>query len=104
VLFLSGDRHFTELLKLEQQNFYPLYEFTNSPISSGVYTGVVNTAEAGNPMRVEGTLLTENNFGKVSISGPVADRTITFESINGKGEVKWKQQIKLNDLKLQSKK
>jgi alkaline phosphatase D len=104
VLFLSGDRHFTELLKLEQQNFYPLYEFTNSPISSGVYTGVVNTAEAGNPMRVEGTLLTENNFGKVSISGPVADRTITFESINGKGEVKWKQQIKLNDLKVQSKK
>jgi alkaline phosphatase D len=104
VIFLSGDRHFTEMLKLEQQNFYPIYEFTNSPISSGVYTGVSTTAEGNNPLRVAGTLLTENNFGKISISGPVADRTITFESINGKGESKWKQSIQLNDLKVQTKK
>lgn len=103
VIFLSGDRHFTEMLKLEKQNFYPLYEYTNSPISSGVYTGVSSTAEANNPMRVEGSLLTENNFGKISISGPVANRTISFESINGKGETKWKHSILLNDLKIQGK-
>ena len=33
-MFLSGDRHFTELLKVERPGTYPLYEFTSSPLTS----------------------------------------------------------------------
>ena len=103
VIFLTGDRHFTEMLKVEKQNFYPIYEFTSSPISSGVYTAITSSAEAKNPMRVDGSLLAENNFGKITVSGPVNDRSITFQSINANGEEKWKHSIKLNDLKVSTK-
>ena len=34
VMFASGDRHFTELLRIERPGAYPLFEFTSSPLTS----------------------------------------------------------------------
>ena len=34
VMFATGDRHFTELLRVERPGAYPLYEFTSSPLTS----------------------------------------------------------------------
>ncbi len=39
VIFLSGDRHFGELLKIERAGAYPLYEFTSSPLTSRPWPG-----------------------------------------------------------------
>lgn len=38
VIFLSGDRHFTELRRVERKGSYPLFELTSSPLGSGVAT------------------------------------------------------------------
>ena len=59
VLFLTGDRHFSELSKLNRENTYPLYDWTVSPLTSGVgnsYKDDVNTN------RVEGSLFA-HSFG-----------------------------------------
>ena len=34
LIFLSGDRHFGELLRVERPGAYPLHEFTSSPLTS----------------------------------------------------------------------
>lgn len=46
VLFLSGDRHHTELTKVSRAGTYPLYDLTSSPLTSGSHAddGEPNTA------------------------------------------------------------
>src|SRR5690606_10494226 len=34
VVFLTGDRHHTELLRAPREGLYPLYELTSSPLTS----------------------------------------------------------------------
>ena len=38
VMFLSGDRHFSELLKIDRPGAYPLYEYTSSPLTSRAWS------------------------------------------------------------------
>ena len=38
VVFLTGDRHHTELIRLQPEGFYPLYDFTSSPLTAGAAT------------------------------------------------------------------
>ncbi|MCB9398714.1 MAG: alkaline phosphatase D family protein [Acidobacteria bacterium] len=90
ILFLSGDRHFTELIKLDRPGAYPLYEFTNSPISSGTYSNM--TDERLNPLRVEGTLVnTVRNFGTISVSGPRKERQMTLRTFDAEGKLLWEK-------------
>jgi len=35
IIFLTGDRHFSEITKLEREGNYPLFDFTISPFTSG---------------------------------------------------------------------
>ena len=99
VVFLTGDRHFSEMVQLNQPNFYTLYDFTCSSITSGIYN-ISNKPEFTNPNRVANSLLMENNFGKISISGKRGERIVHFETITISGETKWKYDIKESDLKL----
>ncbi len=99
VIFLSGDRHFSEIIKIENPGFYPLYDFTCSPLSSGVHN-INNKPEFTNPNRVPGTLLQENNFGKISISGPKKERTVKIETFDVAGNQKWDYSIKESELKI----
>jgi alkaline phosphatase D len=50
VVLLSGDRHFTELTRRDNKEFYPFYDFTCSAISS-----IPNNEKEPNQQRVEGT-------------------------------------------------
>jgi alkaline phosphatase D len=99
LIFISGDRHFTELLKTEGIAKYPIYEFTNSPITSTPYSKLLETAEAKNPKRVEGSLFLDNNFGKLNFSGTKKERTLTFETYDKSGNKVWEYSIKSNDIK-----
>lgn len=92
VIFITGDRHFTEMHKISSPDFYDLYDFTSSPITSGVY-GVDKTKEIVNPTRVEGSLFIGNNFARIGISGPKNERKVTFEIIDQQGEKKWEYSI-----------
>ncbi len=83
VVFFSGDRHHSEVIKMDRPNLYPLYDVTNSPYTSGV--SKVRGDELNNPARILGTLVEEQNFTKVSISGKRNERVMKVEFIGIKG-------------------
>lgn len=100
VLFLSGDRHYAELLKRDDLTDYPLFDFTSSPLSAG-NSSPNKDKEINNPYRVNGTLvLNEKNFGLVEISGPAKDRKLTLKLVDSKGKEHWKHEISASSLKV----
>ena len=96
VLFLSGDRHISNLNKLEREGTYPLYDLTVSPMTAGKSDAV---KQDYNETLVEGTLVTERNFSKIEVSGPAKDRVLKMTIFNVKGDVLWTKEIKSNQLK-----
>jgi len=83
VIFLTGDRHHSEIIKVERPGTYPLYDITVSPLTSG--THVFGNAEKNNPFRVLG-IDQKQNYGKISFSGSRNDRKLTVEYFGVKGE------------------
>lgn len=83
VLFLTGDRHHSEIIRMERPGTYPLYDITVSPLTSGTHQ--FGDAEKNNPYRVFG-LAEKQNYGKFSFSGPRGNRKLTVEFLGIKGE------------------
>lgn len=99
VLFLSGDRHFTELLMTDREDNYPIYEFTSSPLSSGTYGNLKESEEYDNPQRVEGTLVYDDqNFGMMHVKGEEDNRRLVLETYGSDGEKLWDYSITENEL------
>lgn len=98
VVFLSGDRHHTELLKRVEPGLYPLYEFTSSPLTSGTATG--NTNEKDNPARVPGTWVTTvRNFGLLEVTGKPEERVLRMRTLDPQGKEIWKYEIREGELR-----
>jgi alkaline phosphatase D len=97
VIFLTGDRHFSEMHKISTPGFYDLFDFTCSPIASGVYA-VDKSKEFVNPTRVEGSLFIGNNFSRIAVSGAKNERKVTFEIMDQKGEKKWEYTLNQSQL------
>lgn len=98
VLFLSGDRHHTELIKLDNQMSYPLYDLTVSPLTSGVaQPGKNETDEATG--RVANTLVTERNFGLLEFSGKDKERTMKISIMDYTGKLMWERSIAASELR-----
>ena len=98
VVFISGDRHFTELLKTDRDKSYPLYEYTSSPISSGPFKKITESPEAGNPLRVAGSLYADNNFGRISLSGSGKERNILIETLDRNGKIVFSYTISATEI------
>jgi alkaline phosphatase D len=98
VVFLSGDRHFSELLKIERPGAYPLYEFTSSPLTSRSPPRL-DAADRDNPDIVPGTLVARRQFGLIRVSGPGDDRRLMLESYDGAGELLWQHELRARDLR-----
>ncbi|NIT57195.1 MAG: alkaline phosphatase family protein, partial [Aliifodinibius sp.] len=99
VLFISGDRHFTELLKTDREDSYPIYEFTSSPLSSGTYGNLNESDEFDNPQRVDGTLVyKDQNFGMMHVKGDKDNRRLVLETYGSDGEKLWDYTIHERDL------
>lgn len=97
VVFISGDRHFAELIKLEEPGFYPLYDFTSSPLTAGTATV---RADSVNPARVPGTMLQGvHNFGLLRFEGPRTDRVLTMELCDAGGKVVWSRKLRASELR-----
>ena len=69
VVFLSGDRHFSEIIKRDNESFYTFYDITSSPLTARPYFSVLDGREGNNPDRVEGKVAIEQNFIKISVQG-----------------------------------
>lgn len=102
VIFLTGDRHYTELLKNDNVKLklgYTLYDLTASAINAGS-VNISGTEEFDNPQRVANTLVMENNFCTLKISGEKrGERILLITCYDEKGLVKWGYTIKENELK-----
>jgi alkaline phosphatase D len=89
VVFISGDRHHTELSKMDSSSGYPIYDLTVSPLTSGSARNVTET----NGLRVEGTLVQERNYGIIEVEGPRGERSMKFIIKNSAGEELWTRTI-----------
>ena len=93
VLFLTGDRHYAELAKLDRENTYPLYDWTVSPFTSGVAK-----ERESNPLKVDGSSFYVHNFGIVSFSGEKKDRQMKLSLFDKEGKELWNKVILKKDL------
>jgi alkaline phosphatase D len=98
VLFLSGDRHFSELLRVERPGTYPIYEFTSSPLTAGPFRELP-ADERENPEAVAGTIVTERSFGMLRFSGPRKERSVTLEAYAADGRLLWQRRIAAAELR-----
>lgn len=89
VIFLTGDRHHTELCQYVNDAGNAVYDLTVSPLTSGPSTNVKDE----NPLRVEGTLCTQRNFGLLEFSGPRTQRKLTIRIFDVNGAELWSRSI-----------
>ncbi len=90
IIFLSGDRHFTELSLLDEDGKVKIYDLTTSALTAGI--NKYGNKET-NKHRVAGTLLMEHNFSKLSFRGGSKNRKLIIEVFNQDGEKKWEYTI-----------
>lgn len=97
VIFLSGDRHFGEMLRLERPGQAPLVELTTSPLTAGPVRQV-DDAEAANPDLVPGSLVPQRNFAMLTVSGPAQQRELKLALHDTEGKALWEQRLTMADL------
>lgn len=95
VIFLDGDRHHSEITKLEREGTYPLYDFTISSFTAGVSPG----KDEQNILRIPGTLSDQHNFAIFNISGQRNNRILKCTDYDKDGNVLWEYSINENELK-----
>lgn len=89
VVFLTGDRHHTELSELRLPNGKMVYDITISSLTAG--TG--NDRSEVNDRRVPGTLLVAHNFGILHFTGPSNDRQLTISVYGTDGGLAWERSL-----------
>ena len=88
VVFLTGDRHFTELSSLPLKDGRTIHDLTVSSLTSGTYK-----ATDTNELRVEGTVVEQRNFATLTFTGKKNERTMTIRVFDGKGAQLWERAI-----------
>jgi alkaline phosphatase D len=95
VLFLSGDVHRSELMRVDTPT-YPLHELTCSPLTSGVYN---DDKLRDRPNLVPGTLvLNQRNFCQIRFEGPRKERQMQLSVVNDQGQTLWTHTLSRNAL------
>ncbi len=97
IVFLTGDRHHSEVIRLDRKGNYPLYDITNSPLTSG--EAAPSGAEVNSPIRIPGTLVVTQNYSRIKVLGPPNDRKMQVEFVDRGGQVLGKFEVAAKDLK-----
>jgi alkaline phosphatase D len=97
VVFLTGDRHFTELSALKNKAGNWVYDLTTSPLTSGTYSDAL-TKET-NAHRTEGTFTGQHNFSVLHFIGPRTDRKLEIKNYDANGKELWTKTITAEGLK-----
>ncbi len=89
VLFLTGDRHHSEICSYPLKNSYRTYEILSSSLTAGIYK--LTEFEKTNPDLVLDMLVEQNNYVKITVSGPAKMRKlqVTFKDIRGNNIKEW---------------
>ena len=95
VIFLTGDRHHSEITKLDREGTYPLYDFTISSFTAGVSPG----KDESNTLRVPGKISDQHNFAIFNVSGPKNNRVLKCTDYDVNGNPLWDYSINENELK-----
>ena len=95
VFFLTGDRHYTDLSKLERKGMYPLYDFTVSPLT----VTPANGEREANTLRVPGSYVEERNFATLDVQGSFGSRELVLSVWSSRGELKWTRTIPQRELR-----
>jgi len=91
VMFLTGDVHYAELSKLNEENLYPIYDFTSSGLSS---TWDFSTP---NSNRIKGPIM-ENQFGLLTINWEENNPEIIMEVWDVNNTLRFKHSILLSEI------
>ncbi|WP_438968597.1 alkaline phosphatase D family protein [Nonlabens sp.] len=81
VLFISGDRHHTEISRLERKDAYPLIDITCSPLTAGIH----QAREEGNTLQVKDKTYYKHNFGIIDVTGNKGNRSLKLTIYDTKG-------------------
>ena len=100
VLFISGDRHHTEISKLEREDAYPLIDITCSPLTAGTHA----PRDEGNTRQVKGKTFYNRNFGIMEITGKRRNRVLVLTIYDSDGNKAFDYEIKARDLRYPRKK
>jgi alkaline phosphatase D len=95
VLFLSGDRHHTEVSRMERKNAYPLIDFTCSPLTSGTH----EPRDEANSFRLKDKTFFERNFGIINVSGESKNRKLLLMIYDAEGKKVWDYSLKASELR-----
>lgn len=85
VIFLSGDRHISDVNLIKRENQYTLYDFTSSPMLSPGSV-IVGAMDKKNPDRLEGALIKKRNYAKMYFLGEEGNRSINVKYFNVNGK------------------
>lgn len=88
VVFLTGDRHKTELSVYDAGDFN-IWDLTCSPLTSKAY----NSVDENNELRVEDTHVAEQNFAKFNLSGTRKNRELHIQLFNHEGNLEWERTL-----------
>ncbi|MCC7502529.1 MAG: alkaline phosphatase family protein [Flavobacteriales bacterium] len=88
VIFLTGDRHHSDLSKLELKDGNVLYDLTVSPLTSGVHA-----KKEDNTLAIPGSYVEQRNFATLTFTGPRKARTMVMVIHDQEGKVLWERII-----------
>ena len=91
VVFLTGDRHFTELSAVKNNAGNWVYDLTTSSLTAGSYTDAAN--KVPNTYRVPGTVADIHNFSVLRFSGPRKERQMEIKVYDTNGKALWNKTV-----------
>jgi alkaline phosphatase D len=94
VIFLTGDRHCTDMSRLELEGGAVIHDLTVSPLTSSAY----DNSKENNTLRIEGTTTPQRNFAELNFSGPRKDRSCEIVIKDNEGVELWSKVLKSKEL------
>lgn len=82
VVFLTGDRHHSEISKMKTEKGNIFYDITSSPVLSGAG----NHEDEANQFRLPKTMIGERNYALIEVTGPRKERAVTVIFKNTAGQ------------------
>ena len=95
VVFLTGDRHLSEINKADRSGAYPMYDITSSPLTSG--RSKYNDKEKDNPARII-SVVGQQNYSRITFTGQGKERKMKVEFIGIKGDKLSEWDVSLKDI------
>jgi alkaline phosphatase D len=82
VVFLTGDRHHSEISRYETPDGQVIWDITSSALTSGTY----DHTDEPNSFRYEDSMIGKNNYAVISISGKRKKRKLKVEFKDAEGK------------------